>query len=295
MNLRPHGIIPALATPMGEDESIDEDGLRKLVARVIEHGVHGVFAAGTQGEFYGLSAQEKRRVFQIVVEEAAGRVPVYAGTGAPTTRETITLTAMAAELGVSAASVLTPYFIRPRQDELIHHYEAVARAVDLPILLYANPGLSDVSLEPGTVAQLAQIDGIIGIKDSSGNLNLTADYIGDAPAGFSVLAGNDGLIFSTLELGGAGAIAATANVAPRLVVAIYEHVRAGKLEAARAAQAKLARLRKTLGLGTFPVVIKEALHILGVCGPRARSPIMPLSAEARNSLARALDELHDYL
>lgn len=113
MNLRPHGIIPALATPMDEDESIDEDGLRKLVAHVIERGVHGIFAAGTQGEFYGLSTQEKRRVFQIVVEEAAGRVPVYAGTGAPTTRETIALTTMAGELGVSAASVLTPYFIRP--------------------------------------------------------------------------------------------------------------------------------------------------------------------------------------
>jgi len=295
MNLRAHGIIPALATPMLEDESIDEDGLRALVAHVIERGVHGVFAAGTQGEFYGLSAEEKRRVFQVVVETAAGRVPVYAGTGAPTTRETITLTGMAAELGVNAASILTPYFIRPRQDELIRHYEAVARAVHLPIVLYANPGLSGVGLEPDTVAELAQIDNIVGIKDSSGNLNLTADYISDAPAGFSVLAGNDGLIFSTLELGGAGAIAATGNVVPRLLVAIYEHARAGEFEAARAAQAQLARLRKTFGLGTFPVIMKEALHILGVCGARARSPVTPLSAEAKNNLAQVLDELRDYL
>jgi len=295
MNFKPHGIIPALVTPMKDDESIDEKGLRAVVNHVLEGGVHGVFAVGSQGEFYALSKEEKEQAIKIVIDETDGRAPVYAGTGALTTREVIDLTKMAEDLGADAASILTPFFIRPTQDELIRHYEAVAEAVDLPLLLYGNPRRTGVDLPPDTVVKLSQIDNIVGIKDSSGELALTAQYIDNAPEDFAVIAGNDALIYSILLLGGKGAIAATSNVVPKLVVSIYEKVQSGALKAAREAQAKLAPLRKAFTLSTFPVVVKESLDIIGVCGGRARSPVYPMPKEARKELAEILDSLKSEL
>ena len=295
MTLKPHGIIPALVTPLKDDESIDEAGLRAVVNHVIEGGVHAVFAVGSQGEFYALSKEEKKQVLQIVIDEVNGRVPVYAGTGALTTSEVIDLTKMAEDMGAAAASVLTPFFIVPGQDELIRHYETVANAVDIPILLYGNPMRTRVDLETATVVKLAQIDNIVGIKDSSGNLGLTADYIDNAPEGFSVIAGNDALIYATLLMGGKAAIAATSNVIPKLVVSIYENIQSGDLKAARAAQAALASLRKAFTLSTFPVVVKEAMEVIGVCGGRAKSPVGRMPAEARKKLEGIIETLRDYL
>jgi len=295
MTLKPHGIIPALVTPLKDDESIDEAGLRAVVNHVIEGGVHAVFAVGSQGEFYALSKEEKKQVLQIVIDEVNGRVPVYAGTGALTTKEVIDLTKMAADMGAAAASVLTPFFIMPSQDELIWHYEAVANAVDIPILLYGNPRRTNVDLETATVVKLAQVDNIVGIKDSSGNLGLTADYIDNVPEDFSVIAGNDALIYATLLMGGKAAIAATSNVVPKLVVSIYENIQSGDLKAARAAQAALASLRKAFTLSTFPVVVKEAMEVIGVCGGRAKSPVRRMPAEARKKLEGIIETLRDYL
>lgn len=295
MDFQPCGIIPALVTPMKDDESVDEQGLRAVVNHVLEGGVHGVFAVGSQGEFYALSKEEKKQVLQIVVDEVDGRVPVYAGTAALTTQEVIDLTKMAADVGATAASILTPFFIGPTQDELVRHYESVANAVNLPLLLYVNPRRTNVDLETATVVKLAQVSNIVGIKDSSGNLGLTADYIDNVPADFAVIAGNDALIYSILLLGGKGAIAATSNVVPKLVVSIYENVQAGDLEAARVAQAALASLRKAFTLSTFPVVVKEALEVIGVCGGRARSPVDPMPKEARAKLEAILEPLREYL
>lgn len=295
MNFKPHGIIPALVTPMKDDESIDEKGLRAVVNHVLEGGVHGVFAVGSQGEFYALSKEEKKQAIKIVIDEVDGRAPVYAGTGALTTREVIDLTKMAEDLGADAASILTPFFISPTQDELIRHYESIAEAVDLPLLLYGNPRRTGVDLTPDTVVKLAQIDNIVGIKDSSGELALTAQYIDSAPADFAVIAGNDALIYSILLLGGQGAIAATSNVVPKLVVSIYENIQSDDLKTAREAQAKLAPLRKAFTLSTFPVVVKESLDILGVCGGRARSPVDPMPREARGKLEKVLDSLKSEL
>ncbi len=295
MDFQPCGIIPALVTPMKDDESIDEQGLRAVVNHVLEGGVHGVFAVGSQGEFYALSKEEKKQVLQIVVDEVDGRVPVYAGTAALTTKEVINLTKMAADVGAAAASVLTPFFISPTQDELMRHYESVANAVNLPLLLYGNPGRTNVDLETATVVKLSQVSNIVGIKDSSGNLGLTADYIDNVPSDFAVIAGNDALIYSILLLGGTGAIAATSNVVPKLVVSIYENVQAGDLKAARVAQTALASLRKAFTLSTFPVVVKEALEVIGVCGGRARGPVYPMPKEARAKLEAILEPLRDYL
>ncbi len=286
--LTPFGIIPAMVTPLTADDEINEPALRKLTNHLIESGVHGVFALGSQGEFWAFSADEKQRVWETVVAETNRRVPVYAGTAAITTRQTVALTRIAERTGVDAASVLTPFFVSPHEDELYEHYRAVAQSTSLPVLLYSNPARTGVKISPGLLARLAEIDNIVGIKDSSGDLELTAEYIRVTPSDFAVLMGRDTLIYGGLLYGAKGAVAATANVAPRLVVEIYKQFTAGDLEGARRAQAALAPLRLAFSWGTFPVVIKEALDLLGMEGGPARAPVGPLSSDQRARLQKVL-------
>jgi len=237
MSFVPKGVIPAVVTPMNKDESINESAFRKLLNYLVENGVHGVFIIGSQGEFYALTKEEKIRLMEIAVEEVNGRVPVYAGTGAIATREVIELNDAAEKIGVDAVSIITPYYISPTQEELYEHYAKIAKATKLPVLLYNNPGRTGgVKLEPRTVEKLAEIDNIVGIKDSSGDLTNTSDYIRRTKnKNFHVLAGRDTLILATLLYGGAGSIAATANVAPRLVASIYDYFVQGDLENAKRA------------------------------------------------------------
>ena len=183
------GILPAMVTPLDDQEELDEAALRHLVNYLIEAGVHGLFPVGSQGEFYALSPEKKGRVWEIVVEEAAGRVPVCAGTGAITTRQVIELNKLAEEAGVDAVSVLTPYFIQPTEAELYDHFIAVAEATSLPVLLYNNPGRTGVKLSVGLVARLGEHPNIVGIKDSSGDLTLTIEMIRQTGDDFTVLMG----------------------------------------------------------------------------------------------------------
>ncbi len=289
--LKPHGIIPAMVTPLDENEELNEAALRRLVNHLIEGSVHGLFAIGSQGEFWAFSLEEKRRILEVVVEETQGRVPVYAGTAALTTHEAIILTQMAEEVGADAVSVLTPFYIAPNPAELRAHYTAIAQSTSLPLILYSNPARTRVGISPGTLAELARIDNIVGLKDSSGDLSLTAEYIRATPDDFAVLIGRDTLIFGGLLYGCAGAIAATANVVPNLVVKIYECFKAGDIEGARQAQERLAPLRLAFGLGTFPVVIKEALSLMGIAAGPARRPVGPMSDEARKQLSDVLKSL----
>ncbi|MBM4466336.1 MAG: 4-hydroxy-tetrahydrodipicolinate synthase [Chloroflexi bacterium] len=287
----PHGIIPAMVTPLTPDDEINVPALRSLTNYLIEGGVHGVFPVGSQGEFWALTPDEKRRVWEIVVEETNGRVPVYAGTAAITTRETITLTQLAEKVGVDAVSILTPFYVAPSDAELYDHYRAVAESTRLPIVLYTNPARTGVRISPGLLARLAEIENIVGIKDSSGDLEQTAEYIRVSPSDFAVLMGRDTLILAGLVYGAKGAIAATANVAPALVVSIYERFVAGDLEGARHAQEALAPLRLAFSWGTFPVMIKEALDLIGMEGGPARAPVGPMSDERREQLADVLREM----
>jgi 4-hydroxy-tetrahydrodipicolinate synthase len=292
MNFKPRGVIPAMVTPLNNDETIDEAGLRRLVNYLIDSGVHGLFAVGTQGEAYALSFEEKKRITEIVVDETRRRVPVYVGTGTVTTKEAIALTQMAEHAGVDAVSVITPFFITPSQNELYEHYAAIARNTRLPILLYPNPARTNVSLAVDTVVRLAQIENIVGIKDSSGDFTLLNEYLRRAVSEkFDVLVGRDTLIFSTLVCGGKGAIAATANAAPRIVAEIYNAFIAGDLERSRQAQMQLAPLRLAFELGTFPVVIKEALALMGICGARAKAPVSALADAQRAQLKTVLQEM----
>lgn len=287
----PSGIIPAMVTPFTQEQEVNEKALRRLVNHCIEGGVHGVFAVGSQGEFWALTPEEKRRIWEAVVDETRGRVPVYAGTVGVTTRETIALTRMAKEAGVDAVSILTPYFISPSDDQLFDHYQAVAEAVDIPILLYTNPARTGVKISVGLLERLTRVPGIVGIKDSSGDLELTAEYIRAAPPEFSVLMGRDTLIYAGLLYGTRGGIAATGNVKPALVAEIYDKFIAGDLPGALQAQRALAPLRLAFTWGSFPVVIKEALDLMGMEGGPARSPIGPLTPEQRARLKGVLKDM----
>jgi 4-hydroxy-tetrahydrodipicolinate synthase len=279
-----------MVTPLNDREEVNEKALRSLVDFLVDNGVHGIFVVGSQGEAYALSRDEKKKVMETAVEQAAKRVPVYAGTGAVTTREAVELTRMAEGIGVDAVSVITPYFLSPSQEELYEYYKIIANSTSLPILLYNNPGKTGgVSISVGLAERLSQIENIVGIKDSSGDMTLTGEYIRKTrDKGFSVLAGRDTLILSTLLYGGSGAISATANVAPKIAVDIYEHFVKGDIEKAREAQFALAPLRVAFELGTFPVVIKEALKIIGIDAGPAKSPVKDLSDAKRQELKEIL-------
>jgi 4-hydroxy-tetrahydrodipicolinate synthase len=289
--LQPYGIIPAMVTPLTEADTINESALRKLTNFLIKNGVHGVFAIGSQGEFWAFTAEEKQYVWEIVAEETNGRVPVYAGTAAVTTREAIDLTQRAEAIGVDAVSVLTPFFINPNEEELYQHYRAIAESTKLPILLYSNPARTGVKMPAGLVSRLAEIENIVGIKDSSGDLTLAQDYMRVTQDDFSLVMGRDTLIFSGLLHGAKGAIAATANVVPALVVKIYDLLQDGDLVGALEAQEDLAPLRGAFTWGTFPVVIKEALDLIGLEGGPSRAPVGPMSQPQRERLENLLKEL----
>lgn len=282
---QPRGIIPAMVTPFNRDESLNEQALRDLTRHLLAGGVHGLFVVGSQGEFWALEYEEKKRIIEIVVAEAGGKVPVYAGTGATSTREAVRTTRMAAAAGADAVSVITPYFISPGADELYEYYVAVAKASSAPVLLYNNPARTGVNMSPDLVARLSRVDNIVGIKDSSGDMTQTGEYVRRCDSQFAVLAGRDTMILSTLVYGGKGAIAATANVAPRLIVEIYDAFQAGDMQRALDAQYRLAPLRIAFEMGSFPVVIKDALELMGIAAGPARGPVAGISAEKKARLA----------
>jgi 4-hydroxy-tetrahydrodipicolinate synthase len=290
---RPKGIIPAVITPLDAGGKFNEKAMRKLVNYLIDGGVHGLFVVGTTGEFYGLTHEEKREIYSVTVDETRRRVPVYAGTNGITTRETVELTRIAEGCRVDALSVLTPMFVTPTQDELYRHYRTIAESTALPVLLYNNPPKTSVTLAPATVAKLAEIPNIAGIKDSSGDMTMTAEYIRLTrhTNSFSVLMGRDTLIYGALCYGAAGSIASCANVAPGICVEIYEKFIAGDLNGSLEAQFRLAPLRIAFNLGTFPAVIKESLSLLGIEAGPCIEPVGPMTEEERVKLRKVLEDM----
>ena len=243
MKLKIRGIIPPMITPFDEDERVDVKALQKMTNYLIEAGVHGVFPLGSTGESYGLSYEKKKEIIETVVEATNKRVPVYAGTGAITTKETISLTRLATEIGVDAVSVITPFFITLNDQELYNHYQAIASSTNLPIILYNNPARTGINLSVDLVVKLSKIDNIVGIKDSSGDMTQGAEYIRRTDDDFAFLAGRDTLIFAFLSYGGKGAVPATANIVPQIAVKIYEEYKKGNSQEALKAQLQLAPLR----------------------------------------------------
>lgn len=291
-SFNPKGVLPALVTPFDSEGEIDEKALRKLINYVEEGSVHGIFVIGTTGEFYGLREEQRREIIEIALDEVQGRLPVHVGTGAITTRESIEFTEMAEECGCQAVSVLTPMFISPNQDELYEYYRCIAKSTSLPVILYNNVSKTGVNITPETVKRLAELDNIVAIKDSTGDFTLTGEYIrATRNMSFNVLAGRDTHIHACLCYGGSGAVAACANVAPRLVADIYDKYVMGDVEGSLEAQLRLAPLRIAFNLGTFPAVIKEALYLLGINVGQCLDPIRPMSVEEKTILKNILKDM----
>src|SRR5476651_756592 len=278
--MRIHGIIPPVATPMKANEDLDLPRLKWFLDHLITSGVHGVFVLGTNSEFYALDDYEKQQVIATAVDHVRGRVPVYAGTGAESTREAVRLTKMAEKEGANGVSVITPYFVLPNQQEIYDHYRRIAENTSLPVVLYNNPATcGGVKIDVDTVGRLAEIPNILGIKDSSGDLTNTIEYLRVVPDRFSVLQGRDTLIYQALMFGARGAIPATGNIAPRILVDIYESFQRGDHAAAMAAQKSLSPIRLCLNLGTAPGGVKAALALMGMSIGPSRAPINPLPAD----------------
>ncbi len=290
-NMKIHGIIPPVATPMQANEDLDLSRLRSFLDELIGAGVHGVFVLGTNSEFYALDEREKQEVIATAVAHVNHRVPVFAGTGAETTREAVRLTRLAEREGADGVSVITPYFISPNQQEICDHYRRIAESTRLPVMLYNNPSTcGGLKIDVDTVARLTQIPNILGIKDSSGDLENTIGYLRVVPDHFAVMQGRDTLIYPALMQGAHGAVPATANVAPRLCVAIYEAFRCRDHAGALEAQRRLHPVRTSLTLGTAPGGVKAALAMLNRSIGPSRSPIAPLTPEKRQKMQAALRE-----
>ena len=283
------GIIPPVATPMQANEDLDLPRLKWFLDHLITSGVHGVFVLGTNSEFYALDDHEKQQVIATTVEHVRGRVPVFAGTGAETTREAVRITKMAEKEGADGVSVITPYFITPTQQEIYDHYRRIAENTSLPVVLYNNPGTcGGVKIDVDTVARLAEISNILGVKDSSGDLQNTIEYLRVVPDRFSVLMGRDTLIYPAMIFGAKGAVPATGNIAPKLLVEIYEAFMRGDQAGSLAAQRKLHPLRMALTLGTAPGGVKAALQVLGLSIGPCRSPVAPLPPDKIPKMKAAL-------
>ena len=291
------GVIPPIITPMNEDESVNVAELRRQVDRQIENGVHALFCFGTNGEGYILNAQEKKLVLETVVDQCNHRVPVYAGTGCISTKETIEQSKMALAVGADVLSIITPSFAVASQNEIYEHYKAVAAAVDMPVVLYNIPARTGNAIQPGTVAKLAQIDNIVGAKDSSGNFTNILAYIEAAKAKkngkFSVLSGNDQLILWNLKAGGAGGIAGCANVYPHTLASIYNCYMAGDWDKAKEYQDSIASFRACFKYGNPNTVVKIAVNLLGFNVGKCRAPFNQLPEEGLKELKRVLKENAD--
>lgn len=269
----PKGVIAPIVTPMHEDGSINEEELRKQINRLIDAGIFGIFVLGTNGEFYALNDDEKLRVIKTAVDEVKGRVPVYAGTGCITTKDTVNLSKKAEDLGVEALSIISPYFVNISQDDIFRHFDKVAKSVKLPILLYNMPARTGNNIQFKTIKKLAaENPNIVGVKDSSGNFDNTLRYIEDTGGNVHTLAGNDSLILWTLLAGGTGAIAGWSNAFPRLMCSIYENWAKGDMEAANKAQKAIRPFRDVMAMGNPNSIVKRAMNLLGHKVGPAREP-----------------------
>lgn len=289
-NFKPKGIIPPIVTPIDENGDVNYKVLEELADHLIKEGVHGLFPMGTTGEFYGVELEDYKKILETVKKASDGRVPVYGGVNSISTRGAIKLLRICEDVKVDAISVLTPMFISQTQDELYKYYETIASHSSLPIVLYNNKPKTNITIEPSTVEKLSKIENIVGVKDSTGDMTNTAEYIRLTRDNdnFNVLLGRDTLIYAGLCCGATGAIASCANVAPKLTVSIYEKFIAGDLKGSLEAQFSLAPIRIISNMGTFPAVIKEGLVQQGINVGKCLDPIQRLNDSEISKLREVL-------
>ncbi len=285
------GSLVALVTPFknGNPEKLDEPTLRALIEFQIAGGTHGIVPCGTSGESATLTHDEHKRVVEITVETVNGRVPVIAGTGSNSTAEAIAFTRHAKRVGADAALLITPYYNKPTQAGLYQHYRAVAQAVDLPLVLYNIPGRTAVNMTPATVARLAKIDTIVGIKEGSGSISQVMEVIRLCGEQFSVLSGDDAMTLPILACGGHGVISVTANIVPREMAELVQAFETGDLKRARALHYWLMPLCDAMFLETNPIPVKTVLGWMKRCAPDLRLPLTPMAAETAAQLRRIVE------
>jgi len=283
------GSMVAIVTPF-RNGAIDADALGKLVEFHITEGTEVIVPCGTTGESATLSHEEHHRVMQIVVEACAGKRKVLAGTGSNNTEEAIQLTRFAKKAGADGALMITPYYNKPTQEGMVQHYAAVAGSVDLPIVLYNVPGRTSVSLTPETVARLAEVRNIVGIKEATGSLQFVSKLVQLCRPDFDVISGDDFTTLPLLAVGGVGAISVTANIAPRDSAEMIRAFREGNLQKARELHYKLWPLHEAMFLETNPIPVKAALALMGRISWEIRLPMTPLPEPIRQKLRKTLEE-----
>ncbi|QIM69543.1 4-hydroxy-tetrahydrodipicolinate synthase [Basfia succiniciproducens] len=270
---KPQGVIAPVLTALDENEKFNPEAYSEFIDYLINAGIHGIFPLGTNGEFYAFDQTEKLEIIKTAIKAVNGRVPVYAGTGCVTTKETIEFSKKVVDLGVDVLSVISPYFVSVSQDDLYRHFSSVAKNVNVPILMYNIPARSGNNIDYKTVKKLAEENNnIIGIKDSSGNFDNTLKYIENTVSDINVMAGSDSLILWTLLAGGTGAISGCSNVFPELMVSIYEYWKQGDFEKANEAQKKIRAFRNVMQMGNPNSVVKRAALLRGHNVGPAREP-----------------------
>jgi len=282
------GCGTALITPFLTDGSLDEVTLRKLVRRQIDLGIDFLVPCGTTGESPTITLEEHLQVVKLTVEEAAGKVPVLAGAGGYFTREVIELAEGCAAMGAQGILSVTPYYNKPTQEGLWQHYKALAEAVPLPIIVYSVQGRTGVNVEPGTLARLATLKNIVGVKEASGNISQMANVIHEVPAGFKVLSGDDSITIALMGLGGHGLISVASNEIPAQMTAIVRHCREGNFAAAREIQREYLPLMNVNFIESNPQPVKAAMAMMGLCEPVWRLPMVAPTAASEGRISAVL-------
>jgi len=279
----------ALVTPF-KNGAIDETALAGIVEFQFANGTNVICRCGTTGESATLSFEEHERVVEIVIRTAAGRVPVMAGTGSNNTSEAIRLTRHAKKAGADACLLITPYYNRPTQEGLYRHFQQIAEAVDIPLVLYNVPGRTGVNMLPKTVERLARIKNIVGIKEASGMLSQISDIVRRCGSDFAVISGDDVNTLPLMAVGGKGVISVTANIAPREVAAMVRAVQAGDYAEARRLHLHLLPLHDAMFLQTNPIPVKTALGMMGKIVPEMRLPLCPMPDDLSQKLRSVLQK-----
>ena len=284
------GSIVALVTPMREDGSVDHDALKRLIDWHIDEGTDCIGVVGTTGESPTVSVEEHCEIIRASVEHARGRVPIMAGTGGNSTREAIELAKFARSAGADCQLSVVPYYNKPSQEGIYRHFTAIAEAVDLPLVLYNVPGRTVADLQPETALRLAQVPGVVGIKEASGDIGRACQLIKDAPPGFAVYSGDDASAVALMLLGGQGNVSVTANVAPRAMHALCMAALEGRVREATRIHMQLLGLHRHLFCEPSPAPTKWALSQMGLCQNHLRLPIVALSDGGQALVGQALRE-----
>ena len=285
------GVTTALVTPFTADGQIDEARLRELVDWQIAEGIDGLLAAGTTGESATLSHEEHHRVMEIVVDQAAGRVPVMCGAGSNSTAEAISLTQHAEKIGADAVLSVAPYYNRPTQRGLYEHYKTIAESTTLPVFVYNVPSRTGTNVAPETLLRLAELPNVVGVKEASGNLSQIMQILAQRPTDFLVLSGDDALTFPLVALGGDGVVSVASNEVPGLMTRMVRAMLQGDWDTARRLHFRLLPLMKANFVETNPIPVKTALALMGKLEPNFRLPLVPASEETRSLLEKLLAEL----